>query len=170
MAARAMAAGMAVVKARIAETGAPVAESLPSQGKVVLGVVQGDIHDLGKNIVKVLLEAEGFEVIDLGKDVPTEAIIRAVAEHKPDVLGLSSLMTTTMTLMPLVIKALEDAGLRAQTRVVVGGAPLTADYARSVGADGYAPDGPGAVVEIRRLIADHRSHTSHSSHSDGGAR
>jgi 5-methyltetrahydrofolate--homocysteine methyltransferase len=146
MAARAMSAGMAVVRPRL------TAGSVASRGKVVLGVVQGDIHDLGKNIVKVLLEADGYEVIDLGKDVPTETIVRAVAELKPDVLGLSSLMTTTMTLMPAIMKALEDAGLRPPLRVIVGGAPLTADYAQSIGADGYAADGPGAVTAIKRLI------------------
>jgi 5-methyltetrahydrofolate--homocysteine methyltransferase len=146
MAARAMSAGMAVVRPRL------TAGAVTSRGKVVLGVVQGDIHDLGKNIVKVLLEADGYEVIDIGKDVPTESIVRAVAEHKPDVLGLSSLMTTTMTLMPVIMKALDDAGLRPPLKVIVGGAPLTADYAQSIGADSYAADAPGAVTAIRRLI------------------
>jgi 5-methyltetrahydrofolate--homocysteine methyltransferase len=121
-------------------------------GRVVLGVVQGDIHDIGKNIVKVLLEAAGFEVIDLGRDVPVQEFVRSVRERQPQVVGLSSLMTTTMPLMAVVIEELKKQGLREKVRVVVGGAPVTADYARSIGADGYAPDAPTAVREIRNLL------------------
>jgi len=121
-------------------------------GRVVLGVVQGDIHDIGKNIVKVLLEAAGFEVIDLGRDVPVQDFVRSVREQQPQVIGLSSLMTTTMPLMAVVIDELEKHGLRDKVRVVIGGAPVTADYARSIGADGYAPDAPAAVREIRKLL------------------
>jgi 5-methyltetrahydrofolate--homocysteine methyltransferase len=115
-------------------------------------VVQGDIHDIGKNIVKVLLEAAGFEVIDLGRDVPVQEFVRSVRERQPQVVGLSSLMTTTMPLMAVVIEELKKQGLREKVRVVVGGAPVTADYARSIGADGYAPDAPTAVREIRNLL------------------
>jgi 5-methyltetrahydrofolate--homocysteine methyltransferase len=121
-------------------------------GRVVLGVVQGDIHDIGKNIVKVLLEAAGFEVIDLGRDVPAQDFVRSVSEQRPQVVGLSSLMTTTMPLMAVVIDELKKHGLRDKVRVVIGGAPVTAEYARSIGADGYAPDAPAAVREIRRLL------------------
>jgi len=122
-------------------------------GRVVLGVVQGDIHDIGKNIVKVLLEAAGFEVIDLGRDVPASDFVRSVKEQKPQVIGLSSLMTTTMPLMALVIRELERQGLRAGVKVMVGGAPVNAEYARAIGADGYAPDAPAAVREVRKLLS-----------------
>ncbi len=121
-------------------------------GRVVLGVVQGDIHDIGKNIVKVLLEAAGFEVIDLGRDVPVPDFVRSVKEQRPQVIGLSSLMTTTMPLMATVIRELESQGLRAGVKVMVGGAPVNAEYARSIGADGYASDAPAAVREIRKLL------------------
>jgi len=123
-----------------------------NQGRVVLGVVQGDIHDIGKNIVKVLLEAAGFEVIDLGRDVPVASFVHSVREQRPQVLGLSSLMTTTMPLMAVIINELQKQGLRDKVRVIVGGAPVNSDYARSIGADAYAPDAPAAVREIRRLL------------------
>lgn len=144
MAARAMEAGMAMVQL-------PAGESTAA-GRVVLSVVEGDIHDLGKNIVKVLLKAEGFQVTDLGKDVPIETIVQAVAEQQPDILGLSALMTTTMTVMPVVINRLAEAGLRSRVKVVVGGAPLTAEYARSIGADGYAADAIAAVQLAKQLL------------------
>jgi len=124
-----------------------------AQGRIILGVVRGDIHDIGKNIVKTLLSAEGFETIDLGKDVPVADFLRAVKEQKPDVLGLSSLMTTTMPVMEEVIQELQRQDLRAGLKVIVGGAPLTADYARRIGADAYAPDAPSAVREVKRLLA-----------------
>jgi 5-methyltetrahydrofolate--homocysteine methyltransferase len=160
LASRAMDSGFALVKPLV-KSGA-----VPRRGKVVIGVVQGDIHDIGKNIVKVLLEADGFELVDLGKDVPVERFVRAVAEQKGDMtgsasdpdrvprlfVGLSSLMTTTMPVMGDVITALDKSGLREHVRVIVGGAPLTADYARSIGADGYAADAPAAVQEFRNLL------------------
>ena len=146
LASRAMEAGFVLIRPLLKRS------DVASKGKVVLGVVQGDIHDIGKNIVKVLLEAAGFELIDLGRDVATQEFVRAVADQKPDVLGLSSLMTTTMPEMENIIRELEQQGLRQNVKVVVGGAPLTSDYARSIGADGYAPDAPSAVREVQRLI------------------
>jgi 5-methyltetrahydrofolate--homocysteine methyltransferase len=122
------------------------------EGRVVLGVVQGDIHDIGKNIVKVLLEAAGFEVIDLGRDVPAATFVNSVAENRPQVLGLSSLMTTTMPLMAVIISELQKQGLRDRVKVIVGGAPVNADYAHSIGADGYASDASAAVREIKKLL------------------
>jgi 5-methyltetrahydrofolate--homocysteine methyltransferase len=146
LASRAMEAGFVLIRPLLKRG------DVASKGKVVLGVVQGDIHDIGKNIVKVLLEAAGFELIDLGRDVATQEFVRAVADQKPDVLGLSSLMTTTMPEMENVIRELEQQGLRRNVKVIVGGAPLASNYARSIGADGYAPDAPSAVREVQRLI------------------
>ncbi|MEO0108190.1 MAG: corrinoid protein [candidate division WOR-3 bacterium] len=145
-ASHAMEAGFALVR--------PMLESspLPSQGRIALGVVTGDIHDIGKNIVKVLLQAEGFEVLDLGRDVPRSEFTRCIAEHRPDILGLSALMTTTMTVMAEIIQDLQTAGLRSAVKVLVGGAPLTPDFAQLIGADGYAPDAPTAIREVRRLL------------------
>jgi 5-methyltetrahydrofolate--homocysteine methyltransferase len=147
LASRAFEAGMAVVKSLLGPG------STLSQGRILLGVVPGDIHDIGKNIVRVLLEADGFDVIDLGKDVPLAEFVRVTAERQPDVVGMSSLMTTTMPLMKDVTDALTQAGLRDKVKVIVGGAPLTEDYARQIGADGYAPDASGAVQLVRRLLA-----------------
>jgi 5-methyltetrahydrofolate--homocysteine methyltransferase len=145
-ASRAMDAGFAVLRPKLDAGGAR------GLGRIVLGVIEGDIHDIGKNIVKVLLEAEGFEVIDLGRDVSVAEFVRAVREQKPDALGMSALMTTTMPGMALVIQELTHAGLRDGVKVLVGGAPLSADYARSIGADGYAPDAAAAVNLMRGLV------------------
>jgi len=121
-----------------------------SRGKVVLGVVQGDIHDIGKNIVKVMVQAAGFEVVDLGRNVPLPEFVKA-AENGVSVLGVSSLMTTTMPRMGKVVEALDKAGLRPGVKVIIGGAPVTAQFARNIGADGFAPDAHSAVLEIERL-------------------
>jgi len=121
-----------------------------SRGKVVLGVVQGDIHDIGKNIVKVMVQAAGFEVIDLGRNVPLPEFVKA-AENGVSILGISSLMTTTMPRMGKVVEALDKAGLRPGVKVIIGGAPVTAQFARNIGADGFAPDAHSAVLEIERL-------------------
>jgi corrinoid protein of di/trimethylamine methyltransferase len=121
--------------------------------KVVLGVVEGDIHDIGKNIVKLLLEVAGFRVVDLGADVVLRKFIDVVKEEKPDVLALSALMTTTMLGMPETINMLKDAGVRANVKVIVGGAPLSAEYAEKIGADGYAKDGAQAVQLVENLVA-----------------
>ncbi len=121
-------------------------------GRVVLATVEGDIHDIGKNLVGAFMEAEGFEVIDLGADVPTEKIIEKVKELKPDILGLSALLSTTMPKQQEVIKELEKAGLRDTVRVIVGGAPTTEEWARTIGADGWAHDAPGAAKKAKELL------------------
>lgn len=120
-------------------------QQVPSLGTVVFGTVQGDIHDLGKNIVSMLLTARGFRVIDLGVDVPAERFVAAVREHQPDILAMSALLTTTVQNQRLVIQALEDAGLRSTVKVIVGGAPITPHLAGEMAADGYAPDAREAV-------------------------
>jgi 5-methyltetrahydrofolate--homocysteine methyltransferase len=121
-------------------------------GKVVLGTVKGDIHDIGKNIVGVMLEGAGFEVHDLGVDVAPGEFVRAVRDFQPDIVGLSALLTTTMTMMPEVIAALDASGVREQVKVMVGGAPVTDVYAREIEADGYAPDAASAAELARSLV------------------
>lgn len=122
-----------------------------TKGKVALGVVQGDIHDIGKNIVKVMVQAAGFEVIDLGRNVPLPEFVRAAANGAA-VVGISSLMTTTMPRMGKVVEALDKAGLRPGVKVIVGGAPVTERFAQNIGADGFAPDAHAAVLEVERLV------------------
>jgi corrinoid protein of di/trimethylamine methyltransferase len=146
IAADAFYAGFAIISPLLKENPAP------SRGKVVIGVVQGDIHDIGKNIVKVMLEASGFEVIDLGKDVPNEKFIETVASAKPDILALSSLMTTTMVQMETIIKKLTKAKLRKTVRVIVGGAPLDRNFAEKIGADAYGADATQAVKIAEELV------------------
>ncbi|MBO3809195.1 MAG: corrinoid protein [Candidatus Brockarchaeota archaeon] len=114
-------------------------------GKVVIGTVKGDLHDIGKNIFGMMLEAAGFEVIDLGNDVPAEAFVEAVKNHEPDIVGMSALLTVTMVEMENVIKELKKAGLREKVKVIIGGAPITEEYAKRIGADGYGKD---AVVGV----------------------
>ncbi|HEX58889.1 MAG TPA: hypothetical protein ENF26_01915 [Methanomicrobia archaeon] len=121
-------------------------------GKVVIGVVQFDVHDIGKTIVRTMLEASGFECIDLGRDVPTEEFVRVVREEKPDILGLSALMTTTMPEQQRVIEALKEAGLRDSVKVMVGGAPVSREWAERIGADGYGEDAIEAVAEAKKLL------------------
>lgn len=144
LASKAMYAGFDILK-----------EQLPrgtrSRGRVALGVVQGDIHDIGKNIVKVMVQAAGFEVVDLGRNVPIERFVTA-AEEGVQIVGMSSLMTTTMPNMAKVIEALKKKGLRERVKVLVGGAPVTRLFAERIGADGYAPDAHSAVVEVERLL------------------
>jgi len=119
--------------------------------KIMIAVVEGDIHDIGKNIVKVMVEASGYRVLDLGKDVPTKRLLDAVAREKPGILCLSSLMTTTMVRMSEIIARLEEMNLRNKIKVVIGGAPVTEDYSRQIGADGYAADAAEAVRLIDTL-------------------
>ncbi len=147
LAARAMQAGMDVLRPRLA------GGATNGAGKCVLGTVQGDVHDIGKNLVRIMLEGAGFETIDLGVDVRTEAFVEAVRAQRPQIVGLSALLTTTMLEMRSVIDALSRAGLRDSVRVLVGGAPLTAAFAAQIGADAYAPDAATAVDVARRLIA-----------------
>ena len=139
LSANAMKAGMTILRPLLAETGAP------SLGRVVVGTVKGDIHDIGKNLVGMMLEGAGFDVIDLGINVDAEAFLAAMEEHQADILGLSALLTTTMPYMKTVIKALEEKGLRSDTIVLVGGAPLNESFAEHVGADAYCRDAAMAV-------------------------
>jgi len=121
-------------------------------GKVVIGTVRGDLHDVGKNLVAMMLRGAGFEVIDLGVDIPAEKFIEAARSHGARVIGMSALLTTTMEGMKLTIDALQEAGLRGRVKVMVGGAPLSEDYARQIGADGYAPDANCAVRVAKDLL------------------
>ncbi|NIO70497.1 MAG: cobalamin-binding protein [Anaerolineae bacterium] len=146
-AARAMQAGMDVLRPLLAES------DVPSAGKYVIGTVQGDLHDIGKNIVKMMLEGAGFQTIDLGTDVKPEEFVAAVREHQPQLLGMSALLTTTIPGMEATIEALEEAGLRDAVKIMVGGAPVTAAFAEQIGADAYAPDAARAVDVARSLAA-----------------
>jgi len=129
-----------------------VSKGIKGIGKVVLGTVQGDLHDIGKNLVGMLFEGAGFEVIDLGIDTPKEEFVKAIRENGPQLLGLSALLTTTMPRMREVIGALEQEGLRERVKVIVGGAPVTQEYADEIGADGYAPDAPSAANKARDIL------------------
>lgn len=145
IAARAMKAGLEILKPLLVDSGVdPV-------GKVVVGTVKGDLHDIGKNLVAMMLEGAGFEIVDLGTDVSPEQFVKAIKEGA-DVAGLSALLTTTMPAMGETIKAIEEAGLRDQVKVIIGGAPVTADYAKQIGADGYAPDASQAAALAKELI------------------
>lgn len=124
------------------------------QGKVVTGTVEGDLHDIGLNIVSTMLEGAGFEVCNLGAEVPAEEFIKAVKEHDANLLGMSALLTTTMLNMKGVIEALDNSKMRDKVKVMIGGAPVTQDYANEIGADGYAPDAPLAVELAKRLSAE----------------
>lgn len=143
MAARAMHAGTDLLRPLLATEGVPPAAT------VVLGTVRGDLHDIGKNLVAIMLRGAGFEVVDLGLDVAPEALVRAAVEHGAPVIGMSALLTTTMPVMREVVQCVRDQGL--DVRTVVGGAPLTAEYARAIGADAYASDAYGAVDVFKRL-------------------
>ena len=153
LAANAMKAGMAVLRPLIAETGAqPV-------GRYVIGTVKGDIHDIGKNLCVIMLEGAGFEVFDLGVNTPPEKFVAAVEEHQPDVVGFSAFLTTTMPMFKVNIDALTKAGLREKVHIAVGGAPVTQEYAKHVGADSYAPDASMATRMAKELVGD-RSQSS----------
>jgi len=145
--ARAMQAALEILRPHL------VAADIQPVGKVIIGTVQGDMHDIGKNLVSMMLEGAGFEVIDLGVDVKPDQMIAAIQQHQPDLVGMSALLTTTMPQMQSTIEALQSAGLRASVKVMVGGAPLTQDYADDIGADGYAADASQAADLARRLIA-----------------
>ena len=121
------------------------------KGTVVIGAVKGDLHDIGKNLVALMLEGAGFTVVDLGADVSPEAFVAAAKEHDADIIGMSALLVTTMPHMPATVRALREAGLKA--KAIVGGAPLTKSYADEIQADGYASDAPGAVVLCKQLLA-----------------
>ena len=122
-------------------------------GKIVVGTVKGDLHDIGKNLVASMLEGCGFEVINLGIDVSAEKFVQAVKEYKPDILGMSALLTTTMVYMEEVIAALTSAGLRNQVKIMVGGAPVSEDFAVKIGADGYSENANAAVILAKSMLA-----------------
>ena len=146
VAARAMKAGLEILKPSLVDSGVePV-------GKVVVGTVKGDLHDIGKNLVAMMLEGAGFEIVDLGTDVTPDQFIGAIKDGA-DVIGLSALLTTTMPMMEETIKAIEEAGLRDQVNIIIGGAPVTADYAKQIGADGYAPDASQAATLAKEFVA-----------------
>jgi methylmalonyl-CoA mutase cobalamin-binding domain/chain len=151
LAANAMKSGMAILRPLLAETGAkPI-------GKVVIGTVKGDIHDIGKNLVGMMLEGAGFEVIDLGINTDAEKFLAALEAHEPDILGMSALLTTTMPYMKVVIGALRERGIRDDYIVLVGGAPLNEEFATAVGADAYCRDAAVAAETARRLVEERRA-------------
>jgi 5-methyltetrahydrofolate--homocysteine methyltransferase len=144
--ARAMKGGLAILRPHLA------AANIKAIGKVVIGTVEGDLHDIGKNLVGMMLEGAGFEVIDLGVDVSPEKYVAAIKEHHPDLIGLSALLTTTMPRMKDIVLALKAASLRDKVKVMIGGAPLTQQYATDIGADIYAPDASSAAQRARQLM------------------
>jgi methylmalonyl-CoA mutase cobalamin-binding domain/chain len=146
LSANAMKAGMFILRPLLAETGAP------KLGKMVVGTVKGDIHDIGKNLVGMMMEGAGFEVIDLGINNPVEKYLAAIEEHKPDILGMSALLTTTMPYMKVVVDTLKSKGIRDELIVMVGGAPLNEEFGKAVGADAYCRDAAVAVETARDLI------------------
>lgn len=151
IAGRAMAGAMEVLRPLLAETG------VETVGKFLMGTVKGDVHDIGKNLVNIMLEGAGFEVIDLGVQVAPEKFVSAIEEHQPDIVGMSAFLTTTMPMFKANINALQKAGLRDTVIVMVGGAPVTQEYADAVGADGYAADASATVKRAKDLLNQKRS-------------
>jgi len=147
VAARAMQGGLRILKPFLA------AEAVEPIGKVVTGTVKGDLHDIGKNLVGIMMEGAGFEIIDIGTDVSPEKFVEAVKESGAQVVALSALLTTTMANMPNTIKAFEESGLRNMVKIMVGGAPVTEEYAKKIGADGYAPDASQAAKVALALVS-----------------
>ncbi len=147
MSARTMAAGMELVKPLLA------GQEVPTAGKVIIGTVKGDLHDIGKNLVAMMLESGGFNVVNLGIDLAPEKFVQAVKDYQPQVVGLSALLTTTMLVMKDVIELLKEEGLRDKVKVVIGGAPISYDFASEIGADGFAPDAASAVDLCRKLLS-----------------
>ncbi len=154
MAANAMKGGMEILRPLLAETGAQ------QIGKLVIGTVKGDIHDIGKNLVSMMMEGAGFEVIDIGINNPVDNYLEALEEHKPDILGMSALLTTTMPYMKVVIDALIENGIRNDYIVLVGGAPLNEEFGKAIGADAYCRDAAVAVEMAKGLIAERRASAS----------
>ncbi|MCZ4273098.1 B12-binding domain-containing protein [Maritalea porphyrae] len=147
LAANAMKGGMHILRPLLTETGAP------KMGKMVVGTVKGDIHDIGKNLVGMMMEGAGFEVIDLGINTDVDQFLAAIEEHKPDILGMSALLTTTMTYMKVVIETLKEKGVRDDLFVIVGGAPLNEEFGEAIGADAYCKDAAIAVETAKRLVS-----------------
>ena len=147
LSAKVMHASLDILEPMFAETGTRMV------GKVVIGTTQGDLHDIGKNLVGMMMRGAGFEVFDLGTDVAADVFVEAVREKTPDIVGISALLTTTMAGMRDTIEALQEAGLRDQVKVMIGGAPVTRDFAQKIGADGYAPDAPTAVDMAKEFVS-----------------
>jgi 5-methyltetrahydrofolate--homocysteine methyltransferase len=147
LSAKAMKGAMDVLRPHLTEA------ETSMRGTYILGTVEGDLHDVGKNLVGIMLQGAGFEVVDLGKDVAPETFVEAVREHKAKLLGMSALLTTTMVKMKSTIEALEEAGIRDSVKVMIGGAPVTPDYAEQIGADVYAPDAGTAASIAQDLLA-----------------
>lgn len=143
---RAMNRGVEELRPYLADT------NIYNKGTVVLGTVEGDLHDIGKNLVKLMLESNGFKVADVGIDVSTESFVRAAQEHDADIIGMSALLTMTMTYIPKVTEALEQAGLKSKVKIMIGGAPITREFADSIGVEGFAEDCASAVDEATRLM------------------
>ncbi|MEW6249689.1 MAG: corrinoid protein [Planctomycetota bacterium] len=146
MAAQAMNAGLTVLRPQL------VQENIPTRGRIVLGSVEGDLHDIGKNLVGVMLKGAGFEVIDLGNDVPPERFVAAAREHAAPVIGMSALLTTTMPAMGRVVQLLREQGLAGRVRTIVGGAPVSAKFAQEIGADAHGYDAANAVERVEELM------------------
>ncbi|MBP9040215.1 MAG: corrinoid protein [Anaerolineaceae bacterium] len=144
--ARAMQAGMNILRPVLIE------QDIKPSGKVVIGTVRGDLHDIGKNLVSMMLEGAGFQIVDLGTDVAPEKFLEAVTEHKPDILGMSALLTTTMSNIKATIQYFEEKGVRKDVKIIIGGAPITQSYADEIGADGFAPDASQAAALAKRLM------------------
>jgi methylmalonyl-CoA mutase cobalamin-binding domain/chain len=151
IAGRAMAGAMEVLRPLLAETG------VETVGKFLMGTVKGDVHDIGKNLVNIMLEGAGFEVIDLGVQVAPETFVAKIQEHEPDIVGFSAFLTTTMPMFKANINALQKAGMRDTVIIMVGGAPVTQEYADAVGADGYAADASACVKRAKALLQAKRS-------------
>jgi 5-methyltetrahydrofolate--homocysteine methyltransferase len=147
IAARAMQAGLALLKPLLVDS------DIKPTGKVAIGTVKGDLHDIGKNLVGMMLEGAGFEIIDMGTDVSPEKFIAAINDEDVDILAMSALLTTTMPMMETTIKAVDDAGLRDTVKIIVGGAPVTNEYAEKIGADGFAPDASQAASLAKTLVS-----------------
>ncbi len=145
---RAVHAGMRVVRPLLLEN------AVPLPGKLVIGTVAGDLHDIGKSLVTAFVKAKGFQVIDLGIDVHPEEFLEAVLEHRPEVLGMSALLTTTMPMMANTVRLLEKSGLRDEIKIIVGGAPVTYDYCKSIDADGYAADAGSAAELVEKCVQE----------------
>jgi 5-methyltetrahydrofolate--homocysteine methyltransferase len=146
MSADAMSAGLEVIKPLLAASGTKLA------GKILMGTVKADLHDIGKNLVSMMCEGAGFEIINLGFNVDPEKFVTAIKEHQPDIVGMSAMLTTTMRAMGQTIKAIEEAGLRDQVKIFVGGAPVDADFAERIGADGYGSNAPSGMEMAKQFV------------------
>lgn len=148
LAAQAMNAGMSLIKPLLIKQGVPII------GKVILGTVQGDIHDIGKNLVGIMLAGAGFEVIDLGIDVPPEKFVKTAVNEKADIIGMSTLLTTTMPVMKQIVELVKAKGLTGRIKTIIGGAPVSDEYAKIIGADAYGYDAVNAVEQVKRLLKE----------------